>query len=967
MSSQSSGEKPPDETVKDNPQRLLSIQSSKSSTPSIPRSNAPYQTLSKTLNRPVVQLQNVGGVIPPAHCSAQALQAILPAAGLAPGLLAGSIDVNKSSLTANPLNFSTLTPSSTTSAPTQIVRVATPGVSQPSIVQISAPTSVTATSQHVVDGSILKPHISSAFPSHLPRGAAAAASVLAAPKSNTAVPRPSHHALPMSSSATGIHVPRASLITSAPVRTTTPPSTRAISPAVSVATTLSDAHRQVKPVQTTTALSSAPSIQITLQTNRATPDMSQKQIITHQQPVQKPVHLSHGMALSTSKVLMSQTPQHSVLSNLTNKTNKSTVPPSSIASYPSVSLGNLTSAPISSVNSLTAASSIIPVAKVNPVRQQQPVSVSSHLPPRPPTTTHDHLRTEASSHPTSYTMPTPAHSIPHSQAPSTGLFLPQAHRPMTSTMTLPGSVTAIDARSDRTATPLNPMTQLQLQYMISPEYHQLMYQQMAAAAQGLPMSTASSIRPGLINQTPNLSATLQAAVHGLVSTTQSIHVDPSTLLMRQAAPLSLYTPHSVNSSFTTSSEGNLRPTTPKDASSASVSTTSVVMATASLPVPIPALSAIAMASSNMSNLSTASGNLYINAGQSPGIAMPHFQTNQSNTPVTNANSSPRPSILRKRTNEGMTVVKKPVCGLNTGTLQEKLPDHNSPRPDSRTDSAPQSNTSSPKTPATPAGESQSSTDTALSSEATTPTQNVLSDLRIKQEPPDTIENGFSNISSLPNSTETSPRKKPRKQLLHVNEELKDSTSSEDDDFDDEKIDIKDEDFEFKDEYVDDDGVRWTLEKNRPNVSLLNFYNISWKSRNNHFQRYTDVKPKDERRPTVNELSNQRGVIQKASGWKLYHMAAQMEDLTGLEKTLHQKVLSLQDSIAPQPVRQHAPEDDSGLLHELTQANLQRSKLIADQLEEARTSMLKVLDHKTKIFEIINKHMSKRPIKKKERS
>jgi hypothetical protein len=40
-----------------------------------------------------------------------------------------------------------------------------------------------------------------------------------------------------------------------------------------------------------------------------------------------------------------------------------TVPPSSIASYPSVSLGNLTSAPISSVNSLTAASSIIPVGK----------------------------------------------------------------------------------------------------------------------------------------------------------------------------------------------------------------------------------------------------------------------------------------------------------------------------------------------------------------------------------------------------------------------------------------------------------------------------------------------------------------------------------------------------------------------------------------------------------------------------
>ena len=37
---------------------------------------------------------------------------------------------------------------------------------------------------------------------------------------------------------------------------------------------------------------------------------------------------------------------------------------------------------------------------------------------------------------------------------------------------------------------------------------------------------------------------------------------------------------------------------------------------------------------------------------------------------------------------------------------------------------------------------------------------------------------------------------------------------------------------------------------------------------------------DERRPTVNELSNQKGVVQKASGWKLFHMAAQIEDLVG---------------------------------------------------------------------------------------
>lgn len=86
------------------------------------------------------------------------------------GLLPGSIDISKSSLTQSPLNFSTLTPSSTTPlqmSSTQIVKVATPGVSQPSIVQISAPTPISSSS-HVTDGSILKHQ--APFPSHLPRG-----------------------------------------------------------------------------------------------------------------------------------------------------------------------------------------------------------------------------------------------------------------------------------------------------------------------------------------------------------------------------------------------------------------------------------------------------------------------------------------------------------------------------------------------------------------------------------------------------------------------------------------------------------------------------------------------------------------------------------------------------------------------------------------------------------------------------
>ena len=54
---------------------------------------------------------------------------------------------------------------------------------------------------------------------------------------------------------------------------------------------------------------------------------------------------------------------------------------------------------------------------------------------------------------------------------------------------------------------------------------------------------------------------------------------------------------------------------------------------------------------------------------------------------------------------------------------------------------------------------------------------------------------------------------------------------------------------------------------KPYISLMSTFRTSWKAKHNHFLRYTDVKPKDERRPTVNELANQKYVLQKVNGWK----------------------------------------------------------------------------------------------------
>lgn len=56
------------------------------------------------------------------------------------------------------------------------------------------------------------------------------------------------------------------------------------------------------------------------------------------------------------------------------------------------------------------------------------------------------------------------------------------------------------------------------------------------------------------------------------------------------------------------------------------------------------------------------------------------------------------------------------------------------------------------------------------------------------------------------------------------------------------------------------------------------YKQNWKAANNHFQRYSDVKPREERRPSVMDLANQANVSQTINGWKIFHLSSQMEDL-----------------------------------------------------------------------------------------
>ncbi|XP_053683297.1 serine-rich adhesin for platelets [Sabethes cyaneus] len=148
-----------------------------------------------------------------------------------------------------------------------------------------------------------------------------------------------------------------------------------------------------------------------------------------------------------------------------------------------------------------------------------------------------------------------------------------------------------------------------------------------------------------------------------------------------------------------------------------------------------------------------------------------------------------------------------------------------------------------------------------------------------------------------------------------------------------------------------------------NVSLLESYKQSWKAANNHFQRYTDVKQREERRPTIVDISNQSHVLQKVNGWKIYHLSAQIEDLCELESQAYDKLDQMLKTMEATP----KPSAEIERINELLKGNMQRSKIIIDGINEARTQIMKIFDHKTHVSDIIQRCASKRNFKKREKT
>ncbi|XP_057696434.1 histone deacetylase complex subunit SAP130a [Corythoichthys intestinalis] len=218
----------------------------------------------------------------------------------------------------------------------------------------------------------------------------------------------------------------------------------------------------------------------------------------------------------------------------------------------------------------------------------------------------------------------------------------------------------------------------------------------------------------------------------------------------------------------------------------------------------------------------------------------------------------------------------------------------------------------------------------------------------------------------------SPRKKPRKQqhVISTEEnEMMETNSTDEEKAPGRPITGRAERRESPPrEYVDEEGVRYVPVRPRPPVTLLRHYRNPWKAAYHHFQRYSDIRVKEEKKGTLQDMANQRGVACRAQGWKIHLCAAQLRQLSNLEHDVYSRLSSLQEGLIPK--KRASADDDLHRINELIQGNMQRCKLVMDQVTEARDTMMKVLEHKDKVLKLLNKNSAVKKsskLKRKERA
>uniref|UniRef100_A0A2K6M6H2 Sin3A associated protein 130 n=1 Tax=Rhinopithecus bieti TaxID=61621 RepID=A0A2K6M6H2_RHIBE len=218
---------------------------------------------------------------------------------------------------------------------------------------------------------------------------------------------------------------------------------------------------------------------------------------------------------------------------------------------------------------------------------------------------------------------------------------------------------------------------------------------------------------------------------------------------------------------------------------------------------------------------------------------------------------------------------------------------------------------------------------------------------------------LANNLSMPTSDlppGASPRKKPRKQQHVISTEegdMMETNSTDDEKSTAKSLLVKAEKRKSPPkEYIDEEGVRYVPVRPRPPITLLRHYRNPWKAAYHHFQRYSDVR---KHLVLMHEICINLIKIEEKNNHSFP---------TNLEHDVYERLTTLQEGIIPK--KKAATDDDLHRINELIQGNMQRCKLVMDQISEARDSMLKVLDHKDRVLKLLNKNGTVKKVSKLKR-
>ncbi|KAI2667493.1 Histone deacetylase complex subunit SAP130 [Labeo rohita] len=366
-------------------------------------------------------------------------------------------------------------------------------------------------------------------------------------------------------------------------------------------------------------------------------------------------------------------------------------------------------------------------------------------------------------------------------------------------------------------------------------------------------------------------------------------------------------------------------------------------------------------------------------------------------PIRSASGSPRPAGVKPKPDIHMSLAPSVTAAIEAIPSQgaEQQPQHvgppssqmaSQPLPSLLTSATPPSQPT-PALSAIPAAMAVTPPIPSMANVVAPPTQpaantnsacaisSTLPDMNIKQEaePMDSTKpvasgpNSGAQMLAVPVTDITpgaSPRKKPRKQqhVISTEEsEMMETNSTDEEKFPPEPLSQRAEKRKSPPkEYIDEEGVRYVPTRVRPPITLLRHYRNPWKAAYHHFQRYSDIRVKEDKKGTLQDVANQKGVVCRAQGWKIHLCAAQLMQLTNLERDVYSRLTTLQEGLIPK--KKAGGNDDLHRINEL----IQRCKLVMDQITEARDSMLKVLDHKERVMKLLNKNSSTKKLNKLKR-